>query len=94
MSRITKETRKESYEKLDSATLRQKILDILSNGVALSAKDIAVILHNRHLIPYPVRQAVAPRLTELVEEGLVEVWGKTYDTDTERNVAAYRLVDR
>lgn len=94
MSRITKETRKESYEKLDSATLRQKILDILSNGVALSAKDIAVILHNRHLIPYPVRQAVAPRLTELVEEGLVEVWGKTYDTETERNVAAYRLVDR
>ena len=94
MSRITKETRKESYEKLDSATLRQKILDVLSNGVALSAKDIAVILHNRHLIPYPVRQAVAPRLTELVEEGLVEVWGKTYDTETERNVAAYRLVDR
>jgi len=94
VSRITKETRKESYEKLDSATLRQKILDVLSNGVALSAKDIAVILHNRHLIPYPVRQAVAPRLTELVEEGLVEVWGKTYDTETERNVAAYRLVDR
>lgn len=94
MSRITEETRRESYEKLDSATLRQNILNVLSNGEAASAKDIAVILHDRHLIPYPVRQAVAPRLTELVEEGLVEVSGKTYDTETERNVAAYRLVEQ
>ena len=94
MSKITEETRRESYEKLDSATLRQNILNVLSNGEAASAKDIAVILHDRHLIPYPVRQAVAPRLTELVEEGLVEVSGKTYDTETERNVAAYRLVEQ
>lgn len=94
MSKITEETRRESYEKLDSATLRQNILNVLSNGKAASAKDIAVILHDRRLIPYPVRQAVAPRLTELVDEGLVEVSGKTYDTETERNVAVYRLVEQ
>jgi len=94
LSRITEETRRESFEKLDSATLRQNILNVLSNGEAASAKDIAVILHDRHLIPYPVRQAVAPRLTELVGEGLVEVSGKAYDIDTERNVAVYRLVEQ
>lgn len=94
MGKITEETRRESYEKLDSATLRQNILNVLSNEWAISAKDIAVILHSQHLIPYPVRQAVAPRLTELVEEGLVEVSGKTYDTETERSVAVYRLVEQ
>ena len=94
MSKITEETHRESYEKLDSATLRLNILNVLANGGAASAKDIAVILYDQHLIPYPVRQATAPRLTELVEEGLVEVCGKAYDIDTERNVAVYRLVEQ
>lgn len=94
MGSITKETRRESYEKLESTSLRQNILDTLSNGVSLTAKDIAVILHDRHLIPYPVRQAVAPRLTELVEEGLVEAWDKAFDIETGRTVAVYRLVDK
>ena len=89
---ITKETRKESYEKVDSATMRRLVLDILSNGVKATAKEIAVILHEQNLIPYPVRQAVAPRLTELVKEGKVKACGKAYDQETERNVAVYRLV--
>ena len=94
MSSITKETRKESYEKLDSATIRQLCLDVLSNGKPTTAKEIAVILHERHLIPYPVRQAVAPRLTELMQEGKVEAVDKVYDPETERNVAVYRLVKK
>ena len=92
MSRITKETRKESYEKIDSATMRRRVLDVLSNGKPATAKEIAVILHERHLVPYPVRQAVAPRLTELTQNGRVEVCGKAYDQETERHVAVYRLV--
>ena len=89
---ITKETRKESYEKVDSSTMRRLCLDVLSNGKPSTAKEIAVILYERHLIPYPVRQAVAPRLTELMQEGKVEACGKAYDEETERNVAVYRLV--
>lgn len=92
LNRITKETRRESLEQLDSATVRKNVLDVLSNDTKATAKEIAAILHERHLVPYPVRQAVAPRLTELMQEGKVEVCGKAYDTETERNVAVYRLV--
>ena len=92
MSSITKETRKESYEKVDSATMCRLVLDVLSNGKPATAKEIAVILYERHLVPYPVRQAVAPRLTELMQEGKVETCGKAYDQETERHVAVYRLV--
>jgi len=92
LSSITKETRKESYEKVDSATMCRLVLDVLSNGKPATAKEIAVILYERHLVPYPVRQAVAPRLTELESVGIVEVSGKAYDVETKRTVAVYRLV--
>lgn len=90
---ITEETRRESYEKTDSTTISKRIVEVLEErGEALSAAEIARIMYAKHLIPYPVRQAVAPRLTELVDEGTVIVDGKAYDLETERNVAAYRLV--
>lgn len=91
---ITEETRLESYFKTDSSTVRMRILNILrERGEALSASEIARLMHTKRYIPYPVRQAVAPRLTELVEEGLVIVDGKVYDSETERNVAAYKVVE-
>lgn len=89
---ITSETRRESYEALDAETLKKAIVNIFSNGGTYSAKEVSVVMYRRNLIEYPVRQAVAPRLTELVAEGVLEVVGKVYDYDTERNVAAYRLV--
>lgn len=92
--KITEETRLESYLLTDSSTVRMKILNILrERGEALSAGEIARRMYAKHYIPYPVRQAVAPRLTELVDEGLVIVDGKVYDPDTERNVAAYKVVE-
>lgn len=92
--KITEETRLESYFLTDSATLRNKVLNILrEQGKALSAGEIAHIMHTKKLIPYPVRQAVAPRLTELVDAGLVTVDGKVYDSETGRNVAAYKVVE-
>lgn len=89
---VTSETRRESYEALDADTLRKAIVNIFGDGGTYSARELSVIMYDRHLIPYPVRQAVAPRLTELVAEGVLEVVGKVYDRETERNVAAYRLV--
>lgn len=89
---ITRETRRESYEQLDNATIYARIIDILKNGRELTAKEIALIMYERHYIPFPVRQAVAPRLTELEEKGIVEAAGKAYDQDTKRSVALYRLV--
>lgn len=89
---ITKETRRESHEKTDKNKMHGYILKELSGGKKLTAKDIAVALYEKKLVAFPVRQAVAPRLTELVELGKVKVIGKAYDHDTGRNVAVYRLV--
>ena len=91
---ITRETRRESYEALDAATINRHIIGILEGSEGMTAREIAEEMYNRHYIPYPVRQATAPRLTELAAEGIVEVTGKKLDEQTERNVAVYRLVEQ
>ena len=90
---ITEDTKIESYEQLDKATAYKNIISVLINGAALTAREIAIVLYEQKIIPYPVRQAVAPRLTELEAAGVVEVTGKAYDCATKRNVAMYKLVD-
>ena len=89
---ITDATKRESHKQLDKQTAYTHIINELANGTALTAREIAIALHDQHLIPYPVRQAVAPRLTELESVGIVEVSGKAYDVETKRTVAVYRLV--
>ena len=95
---ITEETRRESYEALDAATVNRHIIDILGGILpdgeteGMTAREIAEEMYKRHYIPYPVRQATAPRLTELVAAGVVEVTGKKLDEQTDRKVAVYRLV--
>lgn len=90
---ITSETRRESYEALDAATIYRHITGILEGSEeGMTAREIAEEMYNRHYIPYPVRQATAPRLTELERVGMVEVIGKKLDEQTDRKVAVYRLV--
>jgi len=100
VSKITEQTRTDSYEALDAATIYRHITDI-SRGIlpdgegeieGMTAREIAEEMYKRHYIPYPVRQAAAPRLTELERVGVVEVVGKKLDEQTGRKVAVYRLV--
>lgn len=89
---ITEETRRESYELVDAKTLVNKIKEIFEEtGKPYTARELAVIMYERNLVPYPVRQAVAPRITEMEQEGILEVCGKSYDSVTKRNVALYQL---
>ena len=90
--RLTDETRRESNVALDRVTINKRIISILRDGSMMTAKEVAFMMCQRGYIPYPVRQAVAPRLTELEREGAVEVVGKVYDYETQRHVAAYKLV--
>lgn len=94
---ITSETRRESYEALDAATVNRHIIEILGcvlvDSEGMTAREVAEIMHARGVIPYPVRQATAPRLTELERVGVVEVTGKKLDEQTGRKVAVYRLVE-
>lgn len=89
---VTETTRQESYELLDSSTMRKNIIEVLNRTDVLSAREIAIELWKEKLIPFPVRQAVAPRLTELEYDGIVEAVGKVKDEATKRNVAVYKLV--
>lgn len=75
----------ESYQKTkpDISTRRKEILRAL--GIFdMTAREIAYKLNYKDL------NAVKPRLTELVQAGLVEVVGKRFDEMTQRKVSVYR----
>lgn len=90
---ITTDTRFESLEKLDRNGLYSLILSTLydnkENG--LTAREVAVILYNQGLLRSNERQATAPRLTELVDDGRVVIIGKRFDEISLRNVAVYTI---
>lgn len=90
--KITEETRRESYKQVDKVTLSKHIIGVLEGGAELTAREIAVKLYSKKLITFPTRQAVAPRLTEMEIDGIVEAVSKKRDIGTGRNVAVYRLV--
>lgn len=90
-SAITKATRIMSYKQTDKQPLRQLVLDALL-GKELTAREIAVDMHQKGLIPYPARAVIQPRITELVEAGVIVAIGAKVDTETDRKVAVYKVV--
>lgn len=78
MNNITKETRKESFEKLQLKKKSKLIYENLENG-EYTARELAIKMHNtfdeegNRLLRTAERQETAPRLTELVDLDLVEV---------------------
>ena len=90
---ITTDTRFESLEKLDRNGLYSLILSTLHDNKenGLTARELAVILYNQGLLRSNERQATAPRLTELVDDGRVVIIGKRFDEISLRNVAVYTI---
>lgn len=90
---ITTDTRFESLEKLDRSGLYNLILSTLHDNKenGLTAREVAVILYNQGLSRSNERQATAPRLTELVDDGRVVIIGKRFDEISLRNVAVYTI---
>lgn len=90
---ITTDTRWESFEKLDRQTMYDLILKTLESYKkdGLTARELAVKLYNQGFIKSNERQATAPRLTELVDEGILVVIGKRVDEISRKNVAVYTL---
>jgi predicted transcriptional regulator len=88
----TKETRRESYEKVKPETPNRRalILEILEKGPK-TAHEIVESLLSRKVIPYYDRNFVSPRLTELKKEQKVEVVGKKYEGKTDRQVAVWKI---
>lgn len=84
MNAITRQTRAESYLKRP-LTRKAVILETMGDNV-MTARQIANALGFADL------NAVKPRLTELLDEGKVEVVAKVIDCTTGRRVAAWAAV--
>ena len=90
-SAVTKATRIMSYKQTERQPKRQLVLDVLG-AKELTAREIAVEMHARGLLPYPARAVIQPRITELVEAGIIEAVGTKLDEETDRKVAVYKVV--
>lgn len=88
----TYDTRSESNNTIDRKKRYKQIIEILSEGKELTAKEIAVEMWNRGYIPTSERNFTAPRLTELSYKGIVEPCGKEKCKYTGKNVAVYKLI--
>lgn len=88
---VTYTTRSESNENVDKTKRYKQIIEILTGGKEMTAKEIAVEMWNRGYIPIPERNFTAPRLTELSYKGIVEPVGKEKCFYTGKTVAVYAL---
>lgn len=95
MNNITKETRKESFEKIRLKKKCKLIYEQLGIG-EYTARELAIKMYNtkdedgNRLIRTAERQETAPRLTELVDLGLVKAIDKKYDEISGCKVAIYK----
>ena len=83
---ICQETRFESFMQCEPNKRCRLILETLGDK-EMTARQIA------RALGFYERNATAPRLSEMVDKGMVEVAGKAYDTLTERHVSVYRRVE-
>lgn len=87
----TAQTRRESNKKTNRENMYNHVLKVLGNDI-LTAREIAERLFQEGVIDYPARAIIQPRITELVENGIIKVVGKKYDNVSKRNVAQYMKI--
>ena len=92
MNLISVEARKKSYKNLDKQKRCAEILEILKSGKEMTAREIAIELFRRKITTNKERNNAAPRLTYLVEAGLIEITGKKYDLESGIKVTKYRVI--
>ena len=90
---ITKETRRESYHAIAPTVKQRKdlIMAILCERGPMTAQEVACELHKRGYTPTHERNFAAPRMTELKEDGAIEVIGKKKCFISGRNVAVWAV---
>ena len=95
MGNITLQTRREAYEAITPKIGKraQLILEALGNK-EMTVSEITATLTRAGAIPYYNRNFVAPRLTELKEQGLVETCGRREALYTGTTEAVWRRTER
>ena len=88
---ITKQTRQESYEKINKRAREQQVLEILSDGIERTAREVAFEMCERGFTNNYERNNASPRLTDLLEDRKVMVVGRKLDSLTGKKVAVFRI---
>ena len=91
--KIQQVTRRDSYEaaKQFTAARRRVIYDILAEHGGMTAREIAGELQRLGITPTDERNFAAPRLTELYQDGKIEITGKRVCLQSGRNVAVWAI---
>lgn len=85
MNTIAKETRQESHLSVDKKKRYTQFINLLKiHPEGLTVREIMQIEHLE-------RNQVAPRLTELTNQGRIEVIGKRLDKVSGKSIAVYKL---
>lgn len=96
MLSITIKNRREAYDEIKPKRENRKamILEVLKNGDpnGMTAEEVAQQLLHDGKITHIDLNFTRPRLTELKEEGKVEVVGKRRSLITARNTAVWKVV--
>lgn len=91
---ITLENRNLSNESVDKKNRKLEIINILRDANDyLSVREIAYKLFEEKKIPFFERNAVAPRITELCQEGILDPVGDDIDAWTGKKVTLYGFTD-
>lgn len=92
MNTICEQTRREANEKIDKKARENQVLEILSDGLERTARQVAFEMQERGFTNNAERNNASPRLTSLLEQRKVIVVGKGLDKVTGKKVAIYRKV--
>ena len=83
----TLDTRHDSNEKVDKKVRQKQVYNILKKP--MTAKEIAVEMYVRGYTTNTDRNNASPRLTELMDQGMVEPVGKKKCMYTGRSVTVF-----
>lgn len=91
MNEITRETRRESFIKVNITEREAQVLEILKDGIERTAREIAEEMYLAGYTNTPDRNNASPRLTSLLDKRQVVIVGRKKDNITGKGVAIYRI---
>lgn len=87
------ETKIDSYNQIDTKQRQEQVLEVLGNEM-LTAKEIAVRMYEKGYTTNDDRNNASPRLNELVNSGLVVIYGKKKCEYSGKTVAMFKRVKK
>ena len=83
------ETKIDSYNQIDAKQRQEQVLEVLGDET-LTAKEIAVRMYEKGYTNNDDRNNASPRLNELLNQDLVEIYGKKTCKYSGKTVAVFR----